>query len=104
MFTKPGIWLAAKSVPGGLYPGIFEVIQRHVGRGGLGDDVARSLSASTGAHVIADQNDHAAAFGRGGQEILGGGKDAVVNVRRATRLESFKLRGNFIFIFRERNA
>ena len=59
-------------VAGGLYPGIFRLYKNRVRGNRFGDDVARSLPARTRAHVIADQNDHAAPFRRRLQEILGG--------------------------------
>ena len=67
----------------GVFAGYFEVVDGGIGGNGLRDDVAGARPSGIGADVVADQDDHAAAHGVGGEEILRGDIDSVVDVRGA---------------------
>ena len=70
-----------------IVAGNFQVIQDGIGCDGFGDDIVRALSSGIGTHVIADENDDAAALGRELEEILGGKKDAVIDASERRRKE-----------------
>lgn len=87
-----------------IVPWNFEVVEDTVGRDGFGDDVVGALPTRVGAHVIANENDDAATPGRKIEEILGGEKDAVIDVGGAPDLERIDLSGDFGFVFGEGDA
>ena len=63
----------------------------------------RALSPGGGAHVVADENDYAAAFRGSVQQIFGGDEDAVVDVGGAADVEVADLLGNLGLVGSERD-